>query len=86
MTAEGFQCSRCGRSDQPRLERPPMPGSAGRRLVERVCRECWQEWQTMEVMVINELRLNFMDPEAAGILEKQMRDFLQLPEDDAPTS
>ena len=63
-----------------------MPGGMGQRLMERVCSVCWEEWQAMEVMVINELRLNFMDPEAADTLAKHMREFLQLTEDDAPSS
>ena len=85
MTSEVLQCSRCGRPDQPRLARPPMPGALGQSLLKQICQECWQEWQDMEVKVINELRLNFMDPEAAGILVGHMREFLQLPADDTAT-
>jgi Fe-S cluster biosynthesis and repair protein YggX len=33
----------------------------------------------MEVMVINELRLNFMDPGAQETLNKHMREFLFSP-------
>jgi Fe-S cluster biosynthesis and repair protein YggX len=33
----------------------------------------------MEVMVINELRLNFMDPGAQEVLSKHMREFLFSP-------
>jgi len=61
-------------------------GSQGQILVEKVCQECWEEWQNMEVMVINELRLNFMDPESPEILAKHMREFLQLPVDESPTA
>jgi Fe-S cluster biosynthesis and repair protein YggX len=32
----------------------------------------------MEVMVINELRLNFMDPEAQETLDRHMREFFGL--------
>ena len=39
----------------------------------------------MEVMVINELRLNFMAPKSQDILIKQLRDFLCLDEDVEPT-
>lgn len=34
----------------------------------------------MEVMVINELRLNFIDPAAQETLRKKMREFLELGE------
>jgi len=36
----------------------------------------------MEVMVINELRLNFMDPKSQDVLVEQMREFLCLNETD----
>jgi Fe-S cluster biosynthesis and repair protein YggX len=74
--AATVHCARCGRSDAPALPRPPMPGKLGIEIRDRVCADCWNEWQKMEVMVINELRLNFMDPEAQKILAKHMRDFL----------
>lgn len=70
-------CRRCGQ-EREALARPPLPGSAGAEVQRNVCAACWQEWERAEVMVINELRLNFMDPEAQQILERHMRDFLAL--------
>jgi Fe-S cluster biosynthesis and repair protein YggX len=70
-------CSRCGRAAAA-LERPPLPGALGRELAARVCADCWAEWRGMEVMVINELRLNFMDPAAQQVLEDHMRQFFGL--------
>jgi Fe-S cluster biosynthesis and repair protein YggX len=72
-------CRRCGRDAAP-LARPPQPGRVGAEIREKVCAECWAEWQGMEVMVINELRLNFMDPAAQQVLHEHMRNFLQLGE------
>lgn len=69
-------CARCGRPDAPALTRAPLPGKTGAEIRERVCADCWNEWQKMEVMVINELRLNFMDPASQEILNRQMREFL----------
>jgi Fe-S cluster biosynthesis and repair protein YggX len=77
MSETTVHCSRCGR-DAEALTRPPMPGKLGAEIQAGVCARCWAEWQGMEVMVINELRLNFMDPEAQATLTQQMRDFLQL--------
>ena len=71
-------CIRCGRADAPPLDAPPFPGEFGREIAERVCRDCWQEWQSAEVMVINELRLNFMDPAAQDVLTRPRRVFLQF--------
>jgi Fe-S cluster biosynthesis and repair protein YggX len=69
-------CARCGRADAPSLARPPLPGKLGAEIQQRVCIDCWAEWQKVEVMVINELRLNFMDPAAQETLVRQMREFL----------
>lgn len=71
-------CRRCQRPDAPALERPPLPGPAGEEIRAAICRDCWAEWTKMEVVVINELRLNFMDPAAPAILEHHMREFLTL--------
>jgi Fe-S cluster biosynthesis and repair protein YggX len=69
-------CRRCGRPAAPALARPPLPGPLGREIQEHNCADCWAEWTRAEVMVINELRLNFMDPASQEILNRQMRDFL----------
>ena len=70
------ECARCGRSEAPALARPPLPGKLGAEIRQRVCADCWAEWQKVEVMVINELRLNFMDPAAQETLNRHMREFL----------
>lgn len=77
MTESEFQCVRCAKSG-PQLETAPLPGKAGREVVEKICANCWHEWTQAEVMVINELRLNFMEPKSLGILEQHMREFLLL--------
>ena len=70
-------CVRC-RREASALDNAPLPGPSGEEIRQRICRDCWAEWQGMEVMVINELRLNFMDPRAQQILEQHMREFLAL--------
>jgi len=77
MSVSEFRCCRCAKSELP-LTAPPVPGDLGREIAAMVCSACWQEWQQAEVMVINELRLNFMEPKSLEILERQMRDFLVL--------
>ncbi len=71
-------CCRCQRQ-QASLDRAPFPGALGQQILANVCAECWDEWRQTEVMVINELRLNFMDPAAQETLNEQMREFLRLP-------
>jgi len=73
-------CRRCGET-KPALARAPMPGALGTTIQSSICADCWEEWRRAEVMVINELRLNFMDPAAQETLERQMREFFAL--DDA---
>jgi Fe-S cluster biosynthesis and repair protein YggX len=72
-------CRRCG-EERAALARAPVPGPAGAEIQRSVCAVCWGEWERTEVMVINELRLNFMDPEAQQVLERHMREFLALDE------
>ena len=68
-------CSHCGQ-DRDALAEPPFPGSLGQEIAARVCTGCWDDWTAMEIKVINELRLNFMDPEAQATLARHMKDFL----------
>jgi Fe-S cluster biosynthesis and repair protein YggX len=76
--SETVECTRCGRQ-APAPETPPLlPADQAAEIRRKVCASCWAEWQNMEVMVINELRLNFMDPRSQEILEQQMREFLAL--------
>ncbi|KAB2966655.1 MAG: oxidative damage protection protein [Thermoanaerobaculia bacterium] len=82
MNGATVACARCGRSGAPALAKAPVPGPLGVEIRARVCSECWAEWRSVEVMAINELRLNFMDPSAQDILAAEMRRFLGL--DGAP--
>jgi Fe-S cluster biosynthesis and repair protein YggX len=70
-------CVRCRQSLQP-IPQAPYPGDLGQEIQEKICLDCWAQWQQAEVMVINELRLNFMDPGANDILIRHMREFLCL--------
>lgn len=71
------QCVRCGQTRQA-IQDIPYSGSLGEEIRTQVCAFCWQEWQQAEIMVINELRLDFMDPRANEILIQHLREFLAL--------
>lgn len=77
MTSIPFTCVRCAKTE-PRLSAAPIPGPVGLEIAGKVCAACWNAWTEAEVMVINELRLNFMDPKSLEILERHMREFLLL--------
>jgi Fe-S cluster biosynthesis and repair protein YggX len=70
-------CPRCA-TRPAGLSRAPFRGALGEELARRVCPACWEEWKHAEVMVINELKLNFMEPTAQEILTAHMREFLAL--------
>ncbi|MGE0640388.1 MAG: Fe(2+)-trafficking protein [Thermoanaerobaculia bacterium] len=74
-------CARC-ETRPAGLERPPFSGPLGAELTRRICVDCWNEWRRVEVMVINELKLNFMEPSSQDVLAAEMRRFLGL--DGAP--
>lgn len=77
-TTADVTCSRCKRTAPP-AEKITYGGKLGAQIRAHVCNDCWTEWQNMEVMVINELRLDFMDPKSLEVLTKQLREFLALP-------
>ena len=68
-------CARCGETREG-LERKPYPDALGQEIVEKVCAVCWEECKGMQVMVINENRLDLSDLRAQEILEKSIKDFL----------
>ncbi len=52
------------------------PGELGERIFNHISKVAWAEWQKKQTMLINEKRLNMMDPNDREFLEKQMTDFL----------
>lgn len=71
------------------LDRAPYPGPLGQRILENVSKEAWQGWLRSQTMLINENRLNPMDPKARKFLEEQMEKYCfgegaELPPDYVP--
>lgn len=58
------------------LERAPYPGSLGQRIFEQISNRAWQMWLAHQTMLINEYRLNLMDPQAREFLQAEMVKFL----------
>ncbi len=52
------------------------PGELGKRIFDNISKEAWAEWQTKQTMLINEKKLNMMDPEHRKLLEAEMVNFL----------
>jgi Fe-S cluster biosynthesis and repair protein YggX len=73
-------CARCGQTaDSAPDHRVPFAPAVKERVVASICASCWKEWEGMEVKVINEYRLNFMEPEHRAMLQRACLDFLGLP-------
>ena len=58
------------------IERQPWPGEIGKRIYENVSKEAWQNWLGHQTMLINEYRLNALDPNARKFLAEEMEKFL----------
>ena len=70
-------CSRCTLQVDA-MTQPPLPTPLGHEVQRQVCAACWREWLRTQVILINEYRLNLIDPQARQTLEGQMRAFLNL--------
>lgn len=62
------------------LDSPPFPGDVGKRIYENVSKQAWQEWQDLQIKIINEYRLNLSLKEDYEALRDQMLIFLGLKE------
>ncbi|AKJ41174.1 oxidative damage protection protein [Pragia fontium] len=52
------------------------PGDLGKRIFNEISKEAWSQWMTKQTMLINEKKLNMMDPEHRKLLEQEMTNFL----------
>ncbi len=63
------------KAELPGLAVPPLPGELGQQIYEEISQQAWQEWQANQTMLINEHRLNLMDPVARSFLTGEMERF-----------
>ena len=59
----------------PGLDRAPWKGELGQRIYENVSKEAWSMWVDHSKMLLNEFRLNPLDPRSQKIMEEQMEQF-----------
>ncbi|MEE2001729.1 oxidative damage protection protein [Alkalimonas sp. MEB108] len=52
------------------------PGELGKQIFDSISKEAWGLWQAKQTMLINEKKLNMMDPEHRKLLETEMKAFL----------
>ncbi len=64
------------RQELPPLDFKPYPGPFGDRIVNEISAEAWQRWLAHQTTLINEYRLNLLEPEARQFLRLEMEKFL----------
>lgn len=52
------------------------PGELGKRIFDNISKAAWTEWQKKQTMLINENKLNMMEPTARQFLEQKMQSYL----------
>lgn len=68
-------CVKFGREAEG-LDFPPWPGELGQRIYENISKEAWALWLQHQTMIINEYRLNALDPKARELIANEMEKFL----------
>ena len=59
-----------------KLPRPPFPGKRGEEIFQTMSKQAWSEWLKLQTMLINEKRLNVLEPETQKYLAEQRDKFL----------
>jgi len=62
--------------EQAEIPYRPYPGELGKKIKAQVSLKFWQEWLTLQTMIINENHLSPMDPAHRKLLEEKMHAFL----------
>lgn len=63
-------------TDAEGLDFAPWPGPLGQRIYAEISKTAWQQWLAHQTMLINEYRLNPLDPKARTYLGEEMEKFL----------
>ena len=62
--------------EAPGLPFQTWPGELGKRIYENISQQGWDQWVNHQTMLINEYRLNPMDPKAKEMIIEEMEKFL----------
>lgn len=64
--------------DLPGLDKPPFGGDVGKKIFDSISAQAWNEWQDLQIKILNEYRLNMSDKKDYQFLIDQMMTFLGL--------
>ena len=62
--------------EAPGLAFQTWPGELGKRVFDNISQQAWDQWINHQTMLINEYRLNPMDPKAKEMITGEMEKFL----------
>lgn len=68
------KCVKLGK-ELPGLDRAPWKGELGQRIYNNVSKEAWRTWVEHSKMLMNEFRLNPLDPNSQKIIAEQMEQY-----------
>ena len=77
------QCQKLGKEAEG-LDFQPYPGELGKKVFENVSKEAWDSWLSHQTMLINEYRLNPLDPKSRKMIEQEMEKFFWGEGSEAP--
>ncbi len=77
---EKINCKRTGKEAE-KMEKSPYPGEYSDLIWNNISEEGWKEWIEASLVMLNEYRMNLLDPKHAEMYDKQMLSFLNLAED-----
>jgi Fe-S cluster biosynthesis and repair protein YggX len=72
--ARTVKCIKLGQEAEG-LDFPPYPGELGKKIFENVSKEAWRGWLNHQTMLMNEYRLNPLDPQARKFIEGEMEKY-----------
>lgn len=65
-----------------RLPRPPMRGPLGQIIYEHYSLETWRQWLMIGTRLINELRLDFSNPQHQELYDRYMMEYLGITDEE----
>ncbi len=72
--ARTVRCVKLGKEAEG-LDYPTYPGELGKRIFENVSKEAWKAWLGQQTMLMNEYRINPLDPKARKFIEGEMEKY-----------
>jgi len=72
--ARTVRCVKLGKEAEG-LDYPTYPGELGKRIFENVSKEAWKAWLGHQTMLMNEYRINPLDPKARKFIEGEMEKY-----------